>query len=201
MRNSCHGCGGGKAYLPFSRRCLVRPSAWGKKGSVTVFQIVQLTLGAGRAALCPLPGRSGDYAGDLAAILGWHPGLVVSLVTDLELEAGDAEGLGADLAAQGIAWRHLPVMDFRAPCATTAALWPAVAAEASAVVAAGGGVLFHCYHGCGRSGMALARLMVECGESPHDAIARLRLAKPAAVETAAQAAWAAAPVAVSVAAR
>ncbi len=173
-----------------------------------MFQIAQLPLGAGRIGLCPLPGRSGDYVADLAAILDWKPALVVSLVTEIELEAGGAETLGADLAAAGIAWRHLPITDFRAPCASTAALWPALSSEAQATLAAGGSVLMHCYAGCGRSGMALARLMVENGEAADAAVARLRAVKPAAVETAAQAAWvsaaapaAAAPAMVSVAAR
>jgi protein-tyrosine phosphatase len=158
-----------------------------------VFQISELPLGAGRVGICPLPGRSGDYRGDLDRILTWGPSLVVSLVCDIELEAGDAENIGHDLAQAGVAWRHLPVTDFRAPCAETAAEWPAVSEEARAVLARGGSVLMHCYGGRGRSGMALTRLMVESGETPAAALARLRQVLPEAVETAAQAAWAALP--------
>jgi protein-tyrosine phosphatase len=61
------------------------------------------------------------------------------------------------------------------------------------VLARGGSVLMHCYGGRGRSGMALTRLMVESGETPAAALARLRQVLPEAVETAAQAAWAALP--------
>jgi len=54
----------------------------------------------------------------------------------------------------------------------------------------GGSVLVHCKGGCGRSGMAALRLMVEAGEDPHLAFARLRDVRPCAVETEAQLAWA-----------
>lgn len=57
----------------------------------------------------------------------------------------------------------------------------------------GGKVLAHCRGGCGRSGMAVLRLMVELGEAPDVALARLRDARPCAVETQAQLDWAAAP--------
>jgi len=56
--------------------------------------------------------------------------------------------------------------------------------------AGGGKVLVHCMGGCGRSGMAVLRLMVETGEPPHSALSRLRAARPCAVETDAQFDWA-----------
>jgi hypothetical protein len=163
----------------------------GKKGRVTVFQISELPLAAGRIGICPLPGRTGTYAGDMAVLLGWQPDIVLSLVSEIELEAGGAEALATDLRSGGVAWWHLPITDFRTPCNGTAALWPAFSAEALAVLARGGRVLAHCYGGCGRSGMALMRLMVESGEPPETALARLRKVRPCAVETVAQAGWAA----------
>ncbi len=54
----------------------------------------------------------------------------------------------------------------------------------------GGRVLVHCMGGCGRSGMALLRLMVESGEPADRALARLRAVRPCAVETPEQLAWA-----------
>ncbi|MDH5531227.1 MAG: protein phosphatase, partial [Paracoccaceae bacterium] len=44
--------------------------------------------------------------------------------------------------------------------------------------------------GCGRSGMAVLRLMVEAGEPVDVALIRLRKVRPCAVETDAQLAWA-----------
>ncbi len=62
--------------------------------------------------------------------------------------------------------------------------------ELSARLAAGGRIALHCMGGCGRSGMLALRLMVRAGEAPEAALARLRAARPCAIETAAQLAWA-----------
>ena len=53
-----------------------------------------------------------------------------------------------------------------------------------------GRVLIHCKGGCGRSGMVALRLMIEAGEAPDEALARLRSVRPCAVETDAQMRWA-----------
>ena len=45
--------------------------------------------------------------------------------------------------------------------------------------------------GCGRSGTAVLRLMVEAGEEASVALGRLRAVRPCAVETPEQFAWAA----------
>ncbi len=157
-----------------------------------MFTLCELTLGPGRIGICPLPGRWGDYAGDLAQIAAWRPDLVISLITANEFEVSEADGLPADLAAVGIAWRHLPVRDFRCPAPGFETTWANLSSEARAVLARGGRVLVHCYGGCGRSGMALLRLMVEEGEAPDAALARLRAVRPCAVETPGQFAWASA---------
>lgn len=153
--------------------------------------IASLPAGGGDLALCPMPGRGGAYGADLRDLLAWGPALVLTLATAEELAAKGAAELPADLAAHGIRWRHLPVADFGLPDAAAAAAWPEVAAEARAALAGGGRVLVHCLGGCGRSGMAVLRLLVEAGEAPHPALARLRAVRPCAVETEAQFLWAA----------
>lgn len=162
----------------------------GEKGKGAVFAIAELSLGAGRIGICPMPGRTGRYGADLATILAWGPDMVLTMTTGIELEASGADSLAEDMAQAGIDWRHLPITDFGAPGNGTAAEWPAVSAAARALLARGGRVLAHCYGGCGRSGMALLRLMVDSGEAPDDALARLRAVRPCAVETGGQMAWA-----------
>jgi protein-tyrosine phosphatase len=131
---------------------------------------------------------------DLAKLLRWSPTLVLTMTTKREMIRVGAEDFGADLAAAGVKWRHLPIADFGAPDDTTNALWPEASELAHAELDAGGKVLAHCYGGCGRSGMALMRLMVEAGEDADSALARLRDARPCAVEAAEQRAWAAVPM-------
>jgi hypothetical protein len=158
------------------------------------YRIAELVCRAGRLGIAPMPGRSGCYDADLTAILRWGAGLVLTMTTGGELARSGAAGLGADLEASGVAWRHLPIPDYGAPPPKTDVLWPEVSGEAHALLADGGRVLAHCYGGCGRSGMALLRLMVEAGDDADPALARLRDVRPCAVETGAQMAWAAIPM-------
>lgn len=156
---------------------------------MTGFGIAELAAGGGRLGLCPMPGAAGDYGRDLGSVLRWAPQMVVTMATAAELHVV-AGSLPADLAHEGIAWRHLPVADFAHRSTALTLDWPRVSAEAHAILAAGGRVLFHCRGGCGRSGMAVLRLMVEAGEAPEAALARLRDVRPCAVETEAQLRWA-----------
>lgn len=153
-------------------------------------EIAEIPALGGTLALCPMPGRTGDYAGDLAVLLAWQPALVLTMTSKLELATKSAGSLPADLQAAGIHWLHLPVPDFGTPKPETAAIWPEASARARAILGAGGRVLAHCMGGCGRSGMAVLRLLADAGEDPDTALTRLRAARPCAVETKAQQRWA-----------
>ncbi|HLQ20459.1 MAG TPA: protein phosphatase, partial [Tabrizicola sp.] len=128
--------------------------------------IAELAVGGGMLGLGPMPGRDGDYARDLKQLLRWGPGLALTMTTAAELAAKGAEGLPSDLAEAGVKWLHLPIADYGAPSGGTLAAWPAASAQAHGVLAAGGRVWVHCMGGCGRSGAAALRLMVEAGEDP-----------------------------------
>ena len=147
--------------------------------------IAEINIGAGRLAISPMQGRGGDYAGDMADLLAWQPGLVITLTTGGEL-APIAPELAADLARNGIAWRQFPITDYSIPETG----WPTLSPVIHAALAKGGRVLLHCMGGCGRSGMIALRLMVEAGEDADVALIRLRAARPCAVETEAQRRWA-----------
>ena len=154
--------------------------------------IAELAVGGGVLGIGPMPGRSGTYARDLAEVLAWGPGLVLTMTTLEELATKGAEGLPGDLAAAGVAWLHLPIADYGVPSGETLAGWAPASARAQAVLASCGKVWVHCMGGCGRSGTAALRLMVEAGEEPSAALARLRTVRPCAVETPEQFQWAAA---------
>ncbi len=158
------------------------------------FEIYPVPIGSGLVALAPIPGRHGDYAGDLGTLLEWRPDLVISMTTDIEMADARVSGLGHDLQCNSVKWVHLPIEDFGAPSSGSQTEWSEVSAAARRILSGGGKVLVHCRGGCGRSGMTVLRLMVESGENPEQALRRLRAARPCAVETAAQLAWATAPV-------
>jgi len=155
---------------------------------MTGFVIAQLPTGAGILALCPLPGAGGAVTRDLARIADFAPALVISMTETRERADLGAAELPDRLAALGIGWAPFPVPDFGTP--SQDADWGAVSIRAQAVLDAGGRVLVHCRGGLGRSGMAVLRLLVERGEDPDRALARLRAVRPGAVETEAQRIWA-----------
>ncbi|NIZ14160.1 protein-tyrosine phosphatase family protein [Phaeobacter sp. HF9A] len=149
-----------------------------------------LSLGDGILALSPAPGAGGDYAGDLRLIREWRPSIVITLTTRVEHVILGIESLGWDIQGLGSRWFHLPVEDYQTPTGDSQARWTEVSTLARQAMSGGGRVLVHCRGGCGRSGMAALRLLIESGERPEAALARLRAQRPCAVETEAQMAWA-----------
>jgi protein-tyrosine phosphatase len=144
----------------------------------------ELPLGGGHLGLFPFP-LDGPAR---ARLLGWSPDLVLSLTPLEEMSRLGGTDVPEILALRGIGWLHLPVEDFGVPGAGEG--WEAVSATIRARLASGGRVAIHCRAGCGRTGMAALRLMVETGEEGTKALARLRAVRPCAVETDAQYRWA-----------
>lgn len=144
----------------------------------------------GTLALSQMPGRGGDYQGDLAFIRDWKPAIVITATTRGELADAGADSLGADIQESGARWVHLPVDDYGVPDAAFLELWPEVSAACLRALKGQGRVLVHCKGGCGRSGMIVLRLLVEAGEDAVEALLRLRKLRPCAVETDPQLRWA-----------
>ena len=150
--------------------------------------IAELAVGQGGLGISPCPGRAGFYAADLIAIRHWQPALVVSLLSPEELERV-CPTLGFDLKDADIAWAHLPTADYDTPGEG----WEAISIAVHSELEAGHKILLHCMGGCGRSGTAALRLMIEAGEAPDPALNRLRQVRPCAVETPEQFLWASQP--------
>ena len=88
----------------------------------------------------------------------------VGAVVDLRSEAVDER---ATLAAQGVAFLHLPTDDH---AAITAAMLDAGVAFVEARLAEGRRVLVHCEHGIGRSATLALAALVAGGMAPLDAL-------------------------------
>lgn len=144
----------------------------------------------GILAISPLPGAGGEYEADMQHLGDWRPSMVISLPALSEMHAAGAGDLGQAILALGARWVHIEVPDFGVPDAAAMARWRKTAPLALSALQGGGRVLIHCRGGSGRSGMAALRLMIEAGEAPEAALARLRRARPSAVETEAQMRWA-----------
>ncbi len=155
------------------------------------FHIATITVGdAGRVGISRLPGLGGMLDDDIDALTGWRPDIVVSMTTLQEMTAAGAVGLGPRLEAEGIAWAHFPIVDYGGPEDESSALWPSLSDQIHSCIDRGGAVLFHCRGGRGRSGMMALRVLVERGEDARQALARIRLVRPGAVETDEQISWA-----------
>ena len=152
--------------------------------------IYALPVAGGTLALASLPGRGGDYRGDLEVFREWKPGIVLSMTTREELNRVGGEHFGSDIHGIGSRWHHLPVVDFGVPESEIEARWPEVSRSVRHALKGGGRVIVHCKTGCGRSGMVALRLMVESGEDRFAALNRLRALRDCAVETKGQLNWA-----------
>ena len=161
-------------------------------------QIAEVPTGAGqgRIGITFCPGKhdpaaaTGAWARDLAAdldvIAAWGARLVLTLVEPAELVALKVPRLGEAARARGLDWRHLPIADYSVPGPAFERQWAAEGPAIRALLRAGGDVLVHCKGGLGRAGMIAARLLVELGTPPAQAIRAVRRARPGAIETPAQ---------------
>ena len=145
----------------------------------------------GRLGVCQMPGLDDDLEGDLLVIQQWSPAMVLTMTEQHELDEIGVADLGARVRSMGCEWEHLPIVDFGGPGKSSASRWPGLSVRLHDILSNGGGVLLHCRGGRGRSGMIAMRLMVEAGETPDDALQRLRAVRRGAVETEEQRVWAA----------
>lgn len=127
-----------------------------------------------------------DLATDLDAIAAWGARLVLTLVETAELKALKVPDLGREVESRGIEWRHLPIADYSIPDEAFEQEWLTQGQAIREMLRNGGDLLVHCKGGLGRAGMMAARLLVELGWEPEDAIKSVRRARKGAIETASQ---------------
>ena len=152
--------------------------------------------GGGVVGITVCPGKQGsslwglhwkrDLAADIDAIARWGASAVVTLIEDHEFEMLGVAGLGAAVQARGMAWHHLPIVDVRPPGEPFERQWQTVGPTLRSALRAGGKVVVHCRGGLGRAGTVAARLLVEMGMEPSEAIGQVRIARPGAIQTRAQ---------------
>jgi len=154
--------------------------------------------GGGRVGITLCPGKRQPHAAtgpwdrdldvDLDAIKTFGADVLISLMEAGEMEKAAVPPSDMERAAtaRGIAWLHMPIVDFDAPNAAFEATWRAHNDMLHDVLKRGGSIVAHCRGGRGRSGLVAARLLVELGWEPEDAIGAIRSANPKAIETPAQ---------------
>lgn len=151
-------------------------------------------LGSVGVTLCPGKWQAVSVSGtwqrdlvtDIDALRSWGAAAVVTLMPQDELQAVQADGIGAACEARGMEWHHLPIQDVDVPDAAFETAWLYAGLRLRAHLRAGRNVLLHCRGGLGRSGTIAARLLVELGWDAQQAIRAVRAQRPGAIETRAQ---------------
>lgn len=130
-----------------------------------------------------------DLALDLDAVRDWGAAAVLTLVEDHEIRELKVERLGDEVRARHMAWLHAPIPDVSVPTAAFESAWAEIGGDLRSRLRSGFDVVVHCKGGLGRAGTIAARLLVELGMEPREAIKAVRTERPGAIETAAQEAY------------
>lgn len=148
---------------------------------------IGITLCPGKKQLNAATGSwDRDLGLDLDTVADWGAVAVVSLVESDELHSLHVPGLGDAVRDRHMDWFHLPIPDVSTPSDRFEQDWPAAGENLRAVIRSGFPVLVHCMGGLGRAGTIGARLLVELGLPPAEAVARVRQFRPGAIETTGQ---------------
>jgi predicted protein tyrosine phosphatase len=157
---------------------------------------VRATPSLGRIGITFCPGKHDHYAYtgawerdlgiDLDAIAAWGAKRVLTLVEPAELKALKVPQLGHEIRRRGIEWHHLPIADFSVPTQAFEQQWARQGFKIREMLRNGEDLLVHCKGGLGRAGMIAARLLVELGMDPEQAIHAVRRVRKGAIETPAQ---------------
>ena len=120
---------------------------------------------------------------DVAEIRRWGAAGLVSLIETTEFEALGIGHLPTRIVEHGLWWCHLPIQDMCVPDQRFEDLWRTEGARLRAILRAGGSFVIHCWAGLGRTGTVAARLLVELGMAPAEAILGVRSARPGTIQT------------------
>jgi protein-tyrosine phosphatase len=147
---------------------------------------IGITFAPGKKA-SSLTGRSWDR--DLSLDLNRlkrveHADLLISLVEDHELGLLRIRGLVREAERRGLMVIRFPIPDMGIPADLDAVHH--LASVITGLAHFGKRIVIHCRGGLGRAGTIAAACLVRMGTTPEEAIARVRAARPGAIENATQ---------------
>lgn len=145
---------------------------------------------AGVLGLTHCPGRtlrilgsreSRDLVADLDSISAWGASTLVTLNERDELSMLGVSEIGR-LATERFDWIWLPITDGDVPTAEFDERWRVEGSKLRDRLMAGEKIVIHCLAGLGRTGTIAARLLIEFGAPPQQAIERVRAVRQGAIE-------------------
>jgi len=127
-----------------------------------------------------------DLAKDLAVIENLGSKVLVTLMESHEFAILGVPEFPNTLEGSAIEWLHLPILDMNVPDDKFEHQWRIIGPRLHARLADGDTIVIHCRGGLGRTGLVAARMLVEAGLSPVDAVETVRRAREHSIETYAQ---------------
>ena len=148
--------------------------------------VIGMTLCPGKVQTNGLSGEwKRDLNLDLQVIQEWGASTLVSLMQPHELLSFQVSELPARIPP-GMTHVLLPILDGGVPDASWEQAWSRIGPQLRTALQGGEKIVIHCLGGLGRTGLVTARLLVEFGMEPAQAITLVRKARPGAIETSAQ---------------
>ncbi len=157
---------------------------------------VSVPNATGKIGLTFCPGKrcEGLYGGtwerdldkDLAVIEIQGGKVLITLMEQHEFAILGVPEFPRAIEGSTIEWLHLPILDMNVPDDKFEHQWSMVSPRLHAQLAEGDTIVIHCRGGLGRTGLVAARMLVEAGLSPVDAVATVRSAREHSIETYAQ---------------
>jgi ADP-ribosyl-[dinitrogen reductase] hydrolase len=130
-----------------------------------------------------------DLGIDLDALREWGAAAIITLIEEHEFKSLGVQKLGQEVVGRHMDWLHLPIEDVSVPGPEFEAAWRQQGEGIRARLRNGFDVVVHCKGGLGRAGTVAARLLIELGWEPSEAIRAIRQVRPGAIETAGQQAY------------
>jgi len=148
--------------------------------------VIGLTLCPGKKQRGALSGDwNRDLSADLESIKSSGAKALVTLMETEELNAVQVplSELAAKTRGVGLEWHHLPIRDGDIPDKHFEDLWTYSGVRLRNLLVNGEKIVIHCLGGLGRTGTVAARLLVEFGATPANAIRAVRAARAGTIET------------------
>jgi len=146
----------------------------------------------GQIGISSCPGLRDEYscfdhygdsmADDLMTIRNWGATSLVTLLDGSELHSLGVNALPRKAIAHHLLWFHLPLQNLSIPDEQFDIRWAWAGPRLCQSLREGQRIVIHCKEGIGRSGLVAARLMIELGTPPEQAINSIQKARPGSLQ-------------------
>jgi protein-tyrosine phosphatase len=119
---------------------------------------------------------------DLLTIRNWGATTLVTLLEESELLALGVNDLPRKAIALNLLWIHLPIRNLSIPDEKFDIQWAWAGPRLAQWLREGQRIVIHCKEGIGRAGLIAARLMIELGTLPGNAIKTVQKARPGSLQ-------------------